>query len=432
MFNARQQAFFPTRLAGLGLSSLYTVNPSAFLAASIQSSGLLAAFPEMKTFFDSIPPLRESLSGERISEEFFGFKNALVTARFTLPDVVRVRVPEFNSGTSKLQQTFCKLIDERKFKSFCNDLNSDWGRAHLLSCSGPGAGAWLTAPTRYGKTKFSSEQFISSACRLLDLPQPAILDAMVALQHNSTLPTELVKCCLGSDLVCNAVVSTNGHHFSVCKHGNLRFRRHDAIIRVLKPVIEDAGYGVSLENDTIYPPLSNGGATIVRKMDIVAVAPEISEDAPASSLCIDVSVVDATSDLNSSSTTLQPGSRGGSDPARTRLHAAKKRVKQKKDHYRDTPTPYELIPFVVEANGALSAEASKFIKNVCRRVVAVKGAGRFTSSRMREIHLRTELTTQISVALQKVHADNFKYCSVHIERCNLRDTSRRISHLSSR
>ena len=65
-------------------------------------------------------------------------------------------------------------------------------------------------------------------------------------------------------------------------------------------------------------------------MDIVAVAPEISEDAPASSLCIDVSVVDATSDLNSSSTTLQPGSRGGSDPARTRLHAAKKRVEQKK------------------------------------------------------------------------------------------------------
>ena len=98
----------------------------------------------------------------------------------------------------------------------------------------------------------------------------------------------------------------------------------------------------------------------------------------------------------------------------------------------DTPNPYELVPFVVEANGALSAEASKFIKNVCCRVVAVKGAGRFTSSRMREIHLRNELTTQISVALQKVHADNFKYCSVHIERCNRRDTSRRVSYISSR
>ena len=159
---------------------------------------------------------------------------------------------------------------------------------------------------------------------------------------------------------------------------------------------------------------------------------EFSEDTPASSLCIDVSVVDATSDLNSSSTTLQPGSRGGSDAARTRLHAANKRVKHKKDHYRDTPNPYELVPFVVEANGALSAEASKFIKNVCCRVVAVKGAGRFTSSRMREIHLRNELTTQISVALQKVHADNFKYCSVHIERCNRRDTSRRVSYISSR
>ena len=72
MFNARQQAFFPIRLAGLGLTSLYTVNPSAFLAASIQSSGLLIVFPEMKTFFDSIPSLRESPPEERISEEFFG------------------------------------------------------------------------------------------------------------------------------------------------------------------------------------------------------------------------------------------------------------------------------------------------------------------------------------------------------------------------
>ena len=80
---------------------------------------------------------------------------------------------------------------------------------------------------------------------------------------------------------------------------------------------------------------------------------------------------------------------------------------------------------MLEANGALSDEARDLLKTVTQRTAFVKGSGRFLNPTQRAAYLLTELTTELSVALQKAAADKIWNCCSHVMRCNLRDTSRR-------
>ena len=113
-------------------------------------------------------------------------------------------------------------------------------------------------------------------------------------------------------------------------------------------------------------------------MDLVAIAPDAGNEAPATALCIDVSVVDATApSYGPRRETLRPGSRGGLSAATTRLYAAGLKVKEKRATYSDTPAPYSLVPFILEANGAFSNEAKNLLKTIVKRTVHIKGRGHF-------------------------------------------------------
>ena len=98
-------------------------------------------------------------------------------------------------------------------------------------------------------------------------------------------------------------------------------------------------------------------------------------------------------------------------------------VKEKRAKYSDTPAPYSLVPFILEANGAFSNEAKNLLKTIVKRTVHIKGRGQFSNAAQRVAYLLNELTTDISVALQKASADNIWNCSAHAVRCNLRNTS---------
>ena len=93
----------------------------------------------------------------------------------------------------------------------------------------------------------------------------------------------------------------------------------------------------------------------VRKMDLVARDARHGED----NLCIDVSIVDATIDSNLMRN-------GGS--AEVRLYAAGVAVKGKETHYRDTPTGYKLVPFIMETHGALSRPAVELVRLLADRI----------------------------------------------------------------
>ena len=384
LISAKEQAFMPVRLGGLGLRSLHIHSPSAYLAATIEAGGLLEFLPEAVTFFSSVSNLLHLRSSNSSNPPpsppppTSPLREALVDAYFELPRVVQVRVPEFTSGTLKSQHLLSHLLDDYRFASFRRAQPLDASKARLLSVSGHGAGAWLNATPNSPSKILAPGRFISAVCKLLNLPQPYILDAMVALEASSNLPTRAIRCGLGVDISCGETVSVEGQHYGLCKNSNLVHFRHSVIMRILKDGLEEAGFSVSKENTSIYPPQIVGDGPSFRKMDLVAIAPDAGNEAPATALCIDVSVVDATApSYGPRRETLRPGSRGGLSAATTRLYAAGLKVKVKRATYSDTPAPYSLVPFILEANGAFSNEAKNLLKTIVKRTGHIKGRGQF-------------------------------------------------------
>jgi hypothetical protein len=259
-----------------------------------------------------------------------------VEAYGQLTPVLRLRLPEFTPGSRKMQHLLSKLLDDFRCASFRLAQPLAETQARLLSASGYGAGAWLKATPNTPSKTFLARQYTSAVCRLLNLPQPAVLDAMVATQASSGIPSTLIKCGMGEGLVCGDTVTVQGQHFGVCKHSKLYHQRHGSICRIVKNALEEASFSVSVENSSIYPPRVVADDRVSRRMDLVAVAPDQGTDAPATALCIDVSVTDATAASNLS-TAMRPGSQGGTNSATTRLHAANKVAAEKKKTYFDTP-----------------------------------------------------------------------------------------------
>jgi hypothetical protein len=130
LISAKEQAFMPVRLGGLGLRSLHIHSPSAYLAATIEAGGLLEFLPETVTFFSSVSNLLHLRSSNSSNPPpsppppTSPLREALVDAYFELPRVVRVRVPEFTSGTLKSQHLLSHLLDYYRFASVVPNLST--------------------------------------------------------------------------------------------------------------------------------------------------------------------------------------------------------------------------------------------------------------------------------------------------------------------
>jgi hypothetical protein len=121
-----------------------------------------------------------------------------------------------------------------------------------------------------------------------------------------------------------------------------------------------------------------------------------------------VSIVDATTD---SHLIRNAGS------AEVRLYAAGVAVKGKETHYRDTPAGHKLVPFIMEAHGALAQPAVEVVRTLADRIaprraglgggVATATEATSTSSRSLMAHkalIKNELKQVLSIAVQRCHA----------------------------
>jgi hypothetical protein len=121
-----------------------------------------------------------------------------------------------------------------------------------------------------------------------------------------------------------------------------------------------------------------------------------------------VSIVDATLDKHLNRN-------GGS--AEVRLYAAGVAVKGKETHYRDTPAGHKLVPFIMEAHGALAQPAVELVRTLADRIaprraglgggVATAATSTSTSSRSLMAHkalIKNELKQVLSIAVQRCHA----------------------------
>ena len=384
LFAARQQAFQPVRHAGLGLRSLYRVGPCAFLASMMDCASSLAGDDCVRVFFESVHSVDTPL------------RRALICARNALPPTAQYVCPPFAQfiapGSKRSQAAVTKAVEQAVFRSFLN-AHSPKDRARLLSASGPGAGAWLLAPPREQDLTLTQPQFTAAACRLFRLPQPAMLDALDTVRTTSPEAVHLV-CNLGG--ACGAEVDTTGDHVLQCRYHSTRHIRHKVIVDVLKPYVHQAGYVVTLENASVYPvrEIDDGP----RRMDIVG--QDVMSATPA--LCIDVSIVDAT--LNRHFQRADGGS-----AVRLR-YAAGVRAKEKHEKYKDTPPGHQLVPFVLEAHGALGAEAVECIKLLAKRIVARRAGGRrtFRAPVVLEALIKNELKQKLSTALQRCQAESLR------------------------
>ena len=384
LFAARQQAFQPVRHAGLGLRSLYRVGPCAFLASMMDVASSLAGDDCVRAFFESVHSVDTPL------------RRALICARDALPPAAQFVCPPFAQfiapGSKRTQAAVTKAVEQAVFRSFLN-AHSPKDRARLLSASGPGAGAWLLAPPREQDLTLTQPQFTTAACRLFRLPQPAMLDALDTVRTTTPEAAHLV-CNLGG--TCGAEVDTTGDHVLQCRHHSTRHIRHKVIVDVLKTYVHQAGYAVTLENASVYPVRECDDGP--RRMDIVG--QDVMSATPA--LCIDVSIVDAT--LNRHFQRADGGS-----AVRPR-YAAGGRAKEKHEKYKDTPPGHRLVPFVLEAHGALGAEAVECIKLLAKRIVARRAGGRrtFRAPVVLEALIKNELKQKLSIALQRCQAESLR------------------------
>lgn len=385
--NAHCQAFLPVRHAGLGLRSIWRVNSYAFLGSAMDTAFMLRRDPRVRAFFDTVD------SADSM------FSRSIVHARDELPPAARALVPPFTEFISarrlRSQAHITAKAEDYCFDRFVALHPNPKDRARLLSASGTGAGAWLLAPPGAQDLSLSSSHYITAVCRLLGLPLPSMIRALNVQRMTNPDANHLV-CTLGG---CGRDIDMHGDHIIQCTHHAARSVRHRIIIDKLEPYLVEAGYAVTREDASVYP--ARAGDRGVRSMDLVARDARHGE----TNLCIDVSIVDATLDPNLTRN-------GGS--AEVRLYAAGVACKGKETHYRDTPSGYKLVPFVMEVHGALSRPAVELVRTLAERIaprrVALSGGMASTSTgegsktlAVQKALIKNELKQTLSIALQRCH-----------------------------
>jgi hypothetical protein len=119
------------------------------------------------------------------------------------------------------------------FHAFCNrrwgaeTALSVAGTARLLSCIGPGSGAWLFALPSCASQRFSDPQF-HVACQL-------------RLGH------AIAQCAVAGRCSCGATVDPLGYHFLCCNHGVERNWRHDTTRDTLADIARQSGHAATTE-----------------------------------------------------------------------------------------------------------------------------------------------------------------------------------------
>ena len=384
--NARLQAYMPVRFAGLGLRSLHRISPCAFLGGMMDAAGLLSGDARVCEFFASVRSVVSPL------------RTAMISALNELPPSAQYVCPAFAdftcSGTRRTQAILTKAMEKDVFRAFLSQ-HGRKDRARLLSASGPGAGAWLLATPFTPDLTLSPPLMISAICRLLHLPQPALVKSLSDVVSNVANVDTLV-CNLGSH--CGADVDLEGDHVMHCRNYNARNVRHDVIKDLMAEYIKKAGYLVTLEDRLLYR---------VSESDSAPMRPDIrGEDVTHGlhTLSVDVSVVDATC-------AEYVNRRVGGSSVCPRF-AAGERAKEKVAHYahvhRAQPD-IQFVPFIIESHGAIGVEAVLCIKNLAKRIVerrAFSGINRLRPPQVLEALVKNELKQKLSIALQRVQASS--------------------------
>ena len=232
------QMQLPLRLGGLGLTSAASVSQAAFLGSVAVSAGDVFEryreapwMPQSEATFLALPWLAAATM----------VRDALDVS---LPDMDLPAIEDLTIGEPhrRLQKTITTHIHKRDFNELFESLPpASRGRAHLLSCQGPGASGWLTAIPTSPRNSLNNFQYRVSVLLRLGLTLPATL--------------------LTNRCTCDGAIDQNGDHFFLCHRGGQRILKHNALRDMFRKLFGEvnlpADIEVYLSSIGVTPPNSN-------------------------------------------------------------------------------------------------------------------------------------------------------------------------------
>jgi hypothetical protein len=187
---------------------------------------------------------------------------ALRSARDSVPQSARQVLAPFSElgrvSESRVQERLSGAIDIVASEALRDRLpaGDSAGRARLVSETGPGAAAWLTAIPLFQALQIEDECFRRALRTWLGLPYP-----MVAGIRLCECGEELQEGILG------------GQHLLRCGSGSERNDTHHSIRDTMFYIMREAGYSVRREQSGVMP--IRAGEVGGRVMDLVAAVPGV-------------------------------------------------------------------------------------------------------------------------------------------------------------
>ena len=311
------QALLPVRWGGLGIRSVVSLAPSAYMASAASTAELTS-----------------SLLPTRLRDVVDSGMATAMSAWITLasrPSTPSSAVfPPASSAQRAWDDPCCEVMADRLLDTATDHVV----RARLLAARSPCSGDWLNALP------------LSSAGLKMD-------NATVRIAAGLRLGAPIVR---SHVCVCGATVTVDGHHGLSCRHGSGRHSRHNQVNDLLCRAFTSAGTQSTREPHSL---CTSGG----KRPDGVTLVPWKKGRCLAwDATCPDTF---ALSHVHSSST--QAGSAA----------AAAERKKQQK--YADVITGIDFVPVAIETSGVWGEQALELVTELGRRIAAVTFEPRSTA-----------------------------------------------------
>jgi hypothetical protein len=340
----------PVRLAGLGLRSQSATAPIAYLASLAQAAQDVCRVKSARP---------DSLTLVTDANVFDSYRRIVATGYFgrerdedaiQLPGEAGQFLEHFREGGARsLQHALLEDVEKAAYNALFEEASPE-ARARLLSCSGTGAGAWITAIPTEAEYVMPDDSYRYAVRLRLGLPP------------SETLPPVCV---------CGASLTAYGNHFLVCQllFATSTTTRHDRLVRTFAALARE------------------GGA-------IVIVEPSCESERPDAEITwadgidlVDVSVTHA------GQSALTRGS------ARGQLRAAEVRERRKIAHYTDMArrTGARFVPLVFETYGAFATHTQDYVGKLSLAHASQPGGSDLPDQRGR-------IMQRLAVALQNGNA----------------------------
>ncbi len=372
---AWRQLCLPVSEGGFGVTSAGTVRPAAYLGS------LASTLPFVWQHFQDAPWMPENgkagllalpwiQAGERSRTELLA--NLPKSAVPKLTSLLDGKVKTDGGVKCRLQKELSrKLLHQEAQDLLAACEPEDRAAGRLRSCSGPGAGAWLTTVPCHAGLRLDNTTFTIASLIRLGLPLPPAL-------------TE-------APCVCGAEIDVYGDHLLCCKHGGERHFRHDVLVeefrRILREVRLPAQSEVLLRHLRVTP---QGVDSDQKRMDLYWVDGGVGQLG-------DVTVTHPSRAPNSTASKQLNRAHGRQNGV-----AAEAAAKQKRSKYERAARTagHRFFPLAVETYGRWGEDAVKLLRGLAKRVPTPD----FLDESERDDHQETNCErwwSRLSVLLQK-------------------------------